>query len=133
MHLSFNDFMIKWEAVARASNISIYDWHLHQKILWSYVHSFKTESDFDGVNLNFIPFHIRWHLAEKFPMRLKELLIDTHAFDYQGAAQTFKFHMNKSDIYVKKILVPQIFRMHNSPIRIPVKNYIRAVFNYPIS
>ena len=133
MKLPFNEFMIKWEVSARAGNINVYDWYIHQKLLWTYVHSFKTESDFDGIDLNFIPFHIRWYLAEKFPIKLKQLLIDTRTFEHQGAAQTFKFHTNKDDIYVKKILVPQIFRMHNSPIRNPVKVYIRNVFNYPIS
>ena len=133
MQLSFNEFMIKWAVSAKAGDINVYDWYIHQKLLWTYVHTFKTEWDFNVVDLNFIPFHIRWYLAEKFPIMLKKLLIDTRTFEYQGAAQTFKFHMNKDDVYVKKILVPQIFRMHNSGIRNPLKVYIRNVFNYPIS
>ena len=132
MHLLFKDFIAKWSILVMNDNISSYEWYVHLKILWTYVRRFKTEADFDNINLNILPFHIRWYLAEMFPIKMKLLLIDTRSFDYQGATQTFKIHTN-DNLYVRKILVPYILRMHNSCVTDNIKPYIRSVFNYPIS
>lgn len=132
MHLLFKEFIAKWSTFVTNDNITSYEWHVHLKILWSYIHEFKNEADFDNIDLNILPFHVRWYLAEKFPTKMKLLLIDTRTFDSQDKSQAFKIHKN-DDFYVRKILVPQIFRMHNSCVTDNIKPYIRSVFNYPIS
>ena len=63
--MTFKEFMAKWAKKATSPDIRSDDWHENMKQFWLYVRSIKKE-ELD-VNLEHIPFSIRWSLSERFP------------------------------------------------------------------
>jgi len=125
--------MAKWEKKATSIDIRSDDWYINLTVFWSYVRSAK-EDILEGVNLQYIPFSIRWALSEKFPEFAKELLIDTRSFEsLKGVNGGWHMVYGHDKIYLKNYLISYVFKSHNTEHLAVLKPLILEHLDYQIS
>ena len=125
--------MIKWEKKATSIDIRSDDWYANLTVFWSYVRS-ANEDILEGVNLEYIPFSIRWALSEKFPEFTKKLLIDTRSFaSLKGINGGWHMVYGQDKIYLKNYLISYVFKSHNVEHLSVLKPLILEHLDYQIS
>jgi hypothetical protein len=131
--MNFKEFMTKWEKKATSIDIRSDDWYANLTVFWSYIRSAK-EDILEDINLQHIPFSIRWALSEKFPEFTKELLIDTRSFaSLKGVNGGWHIVYGQDAIYIKKYLIPYVFKSHNMEHLAVLKPLILEYLDYQIS
>ncbi len=134
--LKFEEFIKNWIEFLNSNkyHIDSHYWNIYQQEFWKHTYQMKDPSVLDKVDLEKIPFTVRWGLAEKFLHYAKKLIIDTRSFEHSPQnAGHYRMMYNKDDLYLKHTLIPQMFKTHNNELTALLKPYINNELGYPIS
>jgi hypothetical protein len=131
--MDFKTFMKKWEKKATSNDIPSNIWHLIIKEFWFYVRTAK-EDILEDINVNHIPFSIRWALSEKFPELTKELLINARSFEsLRGVNGGWHMVYGQDRLYIKQHLIPFLFKSHNTEHLSILKPLLLEHLDYQVS